>query len=463
MTEFPRMCGVEHGVMEQASWQSGLVGAQERVLCCESHPRVHSPAWKLLVSPLLSRPKVLQSASTPSLPPPPNMCPLPSSFPPCLLFSPLRTAWRPGAQEAYTSRFQCSDTTRVTDHYLPGGRPTAGSRGEALALLSLFKLTPALELTRYLQYSEFYSPTCSAHALWRSGERQMFHSGDNKVLQTDREKEKSRQLLREAKRAKESLRERCVPGGLRLHGRPARSAAAQRARPGAVRGGNGGAGTAPEPGCRLSEITTITNRLITANRRSSRRPDTVLRLSSHPSLATIRWRALKGPGLVGTRRKQLTHLEHRVPGPVSPYLPSPCGRGTCHPSHFTDEETEAQGRAGEAKQPAVSAVLWTAVPWLLSQWRGDPAGACLAGERQGRGPAARRGCGPSCHDRRRGEDCQPRRKRRRCLDKHGHVSTKRALEFKTLRQRWLAGLLKSWGTLSACACSQGPQRPQLCP
>lgn len=28
--------------------------------------------------------------------------------------------------------------------------------------------------------------------------------------------------------------------------------------------------------------------------------------------------ALKGPGLVGTRRKQLTHLEHGVPGPVSP-------------------------------------------------------------------------------------------------------------------------------------------------
>lgn len=84
----------------------------------------------------------------------------------------------------------------------------------------------------------------------------MFHSGDNKVLQTDREKEKekSRQLLWEAKRAKESLRERCVPGGLRLHGRPARSAAAQRARPGAVRGGNGGAATAPEPGCRLSEV-----------------------------------------------------------------------------------------------------------------------------------------------------------------------------------------------------------------
>ena len=79
------------------------------------------------------------------------------------------------------------------------------------------------------------------------------------------------------------------------------------------------------------------------------------------------------------------------------------------------------------------------------------------------GLAARGKRGPCRHDRRQGKGCQLRRKRSRCLDKRGHVSTKQALEFKMLRQRWLAGLLRSRGALSACACSQGPQRPQLCP
>ncbi|XP_033264643.1 uncharacterized protein LOC117197288 [Orcinus orca] len=240
----------------------------------------------------------------------------------------------------------------------------------------------------------------------------------------------------------------------------------QRARPGAVRGGNGGAGTAPEPGCRLSEITTITNRLITANRRSSRRPDPVLRLSSHPSLATIRWRAGGSEGTwAGGNEEETAHSSR-----------APCARTRVticlHPVGVGPviipilQMRRLRHRAGPGKPSSQQKVQCSGrlfPGFSLSQWRGDPAGACLAGERQGRGPAARRGCGPSCHDRRRGEDCQPRRKRRRCLDKHGHVSTKRALEFKTLRQRWLAGLPKSWGTLSACACSQGPQRPQLCP
>ena len=59
----------------------------------------------------------------------------------------------------------------------------------------------------------------------------MFHSGDNKVLQADgeKEREKARRLLREAKRAKGSLQERRAPGGFRLYGRPAHSSAAQRA------------------------------------------------------------------------------------------------------------------------------------------------------------------------------------------------------------------------------------------
>ena len=77
------------------------------------------------------------------------------------------------------------------------------------------------------------------------------------------------------------------------------------------------------------------------------------------------------------------------------------------------------------------------------------------------GLAASRGCGLSCHeDERQGKGCQARRKRSRCLDKHGHVSTKQALEFKTLRDKggWLAGLPGSQGALSACACFPGPTK-----
>ena len=125
------------------------------------------------------------------------------------------------------------------------------------ALLSLFKLTPTLELTRYLQYSEFYSPICSAHGAMGQWRALMFHSGDNKVLQTDEEKEreKARRLLREAKRAKGSLQERRAPGGFRLYGRPARSSSvAQRACCPDAGGGDVGARAAPEPGCRLSEV-----------------------------------------------------------------------------------------------------------------------------------------------------------------------------------------------------------------
>lgn len=125
------------------------------------------------------------------------------------------------------------------------------------ALLSLFKLTPTLELTRYLQYSEFHSPICSAHGAMGQWRALMFHSGDNKVLQTDGEKEREKawQPLREAKRAKGSLQERRPPGGFRLYGRPARSSSvAQRACRPDTEAGDVGARAAPEPGCRLSEV-----------------------------------------------------------------------------------------------------------------------------------------------------------------------------------------------------------------
>lgn len=135
---------------------------------------------------------------------------------------------------------------------------------------------------------------------------------------------------------------------------------------------------------------------------------------------------------------------------------------------FTDEETEEQGRAGKAEWPAVrSCALDMLFPASCPASVGPPHRCTPYGECQGRAWAGcKQGVRSLLHeDRRQGKGCQVRRKRSRCLDKHGHVSTKQALEFKTLRDKggWLAGLLGSQGTLSALHVSQGPQRPQLCP
>lgn len=52
---------------------------------------------------------------------------------------------------------------------------------------------------------------------------------------------------------------------------------------------------------------------------------------------------------------------------------------------------------------------------------------------------------PRGHRGRRGKGCPQRRKRSRCLDKRGHVSTKQALELKTWRQRCWQGSPRSRG------------------
>lgn len=111
------------------------------------------------------------------------------------------------------------------------------------------------------------------------------------------------------------------------------------------------------------------------------------------------------------------------------------GRTRYH-SRLTDEETEARGRAGKAELPAAG----DGCPhdFRLSQ-RGDPEGACDAGEHQGRG-LLHVGVPPRLSARQRGKGCRPRRKRSRCPGRRGHVSTEQALELKALRQRWLARL-----------------------
>lgn len=120
---------------------------------------------------------------------------------------------------------------------------------------------------------------------------------------------------------------------------------------------------------------------------------------------------------------------------------------------FTDEETEEQGKAEKAEWPAVkSRALDVLFPASRPASTGIPH-PVLVSVKAVHGLAACRGCGLPCHeDARQRKGCQARRKKSRCLDKHGHVSTKQALEFKTLRQRWLAGRLAGVPGHPLCPC-----------
>lgn len=118
---------------------------------------------------------------------------------------------------------------------------------------------------------------------------------------------------------------------------------------------------------------------------------------------------------------------------------------------FTGRETEEQGRAGKAKWPAVRSCALDMLFQLPAQPASRPPTGAPYGECQGRAWAGCKQGVRSLPRTEQGKGCQVRRKRSRCLDKHGHVSTKQALEFKTLRDKggWLARL------------AVGPRAPSL--
>ena len=149
--------------------------------------------------------------------------------------------------------------------------------------------------------------------------------------------------------------------------------------------------------------------------------------------------ALRGTGLVGTGRQH--SLVSRTAGLGFRHCPPLPDEGRtqflllCYNSGAWGVEQ------GLGSQVAGGRACWTAAlhSFPPSQCR-SPKGACPADGDRGRGLLHAGGPAPAATDRRQGKGCQPRRKGSRCPDKHGHVSTQQALEFKALRQRWLARL-----------------------
>lgn len=143
-----------------------------------------------------------------------------------------------------------------------------------------------------------------------------------------------------------------------------------------------------------------------------------------------------------------------MPGPMSPSAFTPRPWDLSSSCFFTDEETEEQAKAEKAEWPAAKS---RALDVLFPASR--PASTriphpMLVSVKAVHGLAACRGCGLSCHeDGRQGRAARREERRADVWTNMAHVSTKQALEFKTLRQRWLAGRLAGVSGHPLCRCA----------